>query len=652
MFARNSNLISIEPEHVCKMTKLDGVNTTFSLPKDVAGYSTTTGTIYRSGRNKVENGDQGNPVMLFWESFLLQIDTAFLGRLATAEHMYGAQVNLPCRVQDPSLLYRLFLGSAENLELTALTEMVSENVRKELSRLACRYSPEAFIQGPAHDTATSELTETLQRIYAEQGIGLSKVTLVDISNMIREKEAEYLRIRIDCDARERDVELEQARNDQQRRLDEAAARGDAGAQRAKTMLAGHAAKDAKPEKGRRRASVVADNKKREAQVETEPVLIAGEHDVGGKFALLQSDESPRYYEILRSWFCVGRHENCEVPVSAPGVSALHLTVARIGSGLTLIDHDTTYGTVYNGERITQRFVETGDVYRIGDAWVVFKLEPGQEFRQVDRNCRGSMRMDNGTMRPARFEKDKQTGGRKAADAESAMVELASSAGRFAASDSRPILIGHDSTCDLRLGGGGIGRFHAVICWDAEIDQDRNINQPGVFVEDLHSGRGTKLNGQPVQRAALSDGDTIEISGHRITVSFTGNVQQRAAALAAVTPDQGKLAMTCIEGPDEGLNFSLDPKHADLVLGRDENADIVFTNDEISGRHARITAEMTESGGGTYRPAFSIRDMNSTNGTAVNRHVLKKDETYKLGPGDIVRLGQGEDHCDLLVHFAN
>jgi pSer/pThr/pTyr-binding forkhead associated (FHA) protein len=260
-------------------------------------------------------------------------------------------------------------------------------------------------------------------------------------------------------------------------------------------------------------------------------------------------------------------------------------------------------------------------------------------------------MDGGTMRPARFEKDKKTGDRKATDPESAMVELASSAGQFTSSDSRPILIGHDSTCDLRLGGGGVARFHAVVCWDAETDERGNVAEAGVFIEDLHSGRGTKLNGQAVQRTALSDGDTVEVAGHRITVSFTGNIQQRAQALATVKPEAGKLAMTCIEGPDAGLTFALNPNTADLVLGREPDTDIVFTDEEISGHHARITNEMADVGGGTYRPSFSIKDLQSTNGTAVNRHELKKGEKYKLGPGDIVRLGRGKGHCDVLVHYA-
>ena len=131
----------------------------------------------------------------------------------------------------------------------------------------------------------------------------------------------------------------------------------------------------------------------------------------------------------------------------------------------------------------------------------------------------------------------------------------------------------------------------------------------------------------------------------------GNIKQRAGILAAVKLEQTKMAVTCIEGPDAGKFFSLVPKNCEIILGRGEDSDIVFTDDEISGRHARITVEMTNVSGGNYRPVFFIEDMKSTNGTAVNRHQLKIHERHKLVLGDIIRLGQGEGHNDLLVHYT-
>ena len=641
---------TLSPDRVCRLTTTETSERIFLLPAGVGAYGITSGAVYMPGRNKPEKTDVGNRIMLFWKEPRVDVETSFLGRVPTREHMYGAEARLSFTVAEPAWFYQSFLGSGEELTLVDFSQAVSQHVRKLLLRLASRYSPEAMVQGAARDAATNDLSEGLNSIYADRGIGVQRVQLVDVTQRVRERQADHIEKLIAFEAQERDIDLGVARADLLKRLDVAAGEGDEDARRTRTILAVVGREDLKKKPAGDR-EVHTDQKACRAQLEVEPVLIGGAQKASGRFAVLRNDEAPCYYEILRSWFCIGRHENCEVPVSAPGVSSIHFTVARVGSGLTLTDHNTTFGTIYNGERICQRFVESGDVFRIGDAWVVFKLEPGQEFRQVDHRARGSMRMDGGTMRPARFKKGGNSRDRKAMDDESALVELASSAGRFASSDSRPILIGHDSICDLRLGGGGVGRFHAVVCWDAEIDEQGKVKEAGVFVEDLYSGRGTKLNGQPVHGAALSDGDLVEIGGHRITVSFTGNIERRARALAAVTPEPGKLAMTCIEGADEGTALTLEPDTDDVIIGRDEDATLKLTSEEVSGLHARIASEMVDVGGGNYHAAFFIEDLNSTNGTSVNRHQLKPGENHKIGPGDIVRLGRGGEHCDLMVHYA-
>jgi class 3 adenylate cyclase len=78
-----------------------------------------------------------------------------------------------------------------------------------------------------------------------------------------------------------------------------------------------------------------------------------------------------------------------------------------------------------------------------------------------------------------------------------------------------------------------------------------------------------------------------------------------------------------EGPLAGQHVRVDSV---LVLGRG-SADLVIDDNEMSRRHALIRA-----GDGF----FEIVDLDSLNGTWVNGQRI--DETARLGPGDIVRLG--------------
>lgn len=89
----------------------------------------------------------------------------------------------------------------------------------------------------------------------------------------------------------------------------------------------------------------------------------------------------------------------------------------------------------------------------------------------------------------------------------------------------PVVIGRSHQCELRLDAQDTrasGR-HAQLSFDG-----------GAFwIEDLGSTNGTRLNGRPVTRAALADGDEIEFGtgGPRLRVNFDrpaepwiGNVQ--------------------------------------------------------------------------------------------------------------------------------
>ena len=85
-----------------------------------------------------------------------------------------------------------------------------------------------------------------------------------------------------------------------------------------------------------------------------------------------------------------------------------------------------------------------------------------------------------------------------------------------------------------------------------------------------------------------------------------------------------LLLEIVEGPGAGRQIAL---RGPVVLGRDESADVVLEDGQISRRHARVTPSAA---------GIVVEDLESTNGTFVNH-----DEVHapvELAPGDELLVG--------------
>lgn len=93
---------------------------------------------------------------------------------------------------------------------------------------------------------------------------------------------------------------------------------------------------------------------------------------------------------------------------------------------------------------------------------------------------------------------------------SARAELVSSDGqRHRVSSSGATVIGRLPECDVTLDDAAVSRRHARVTSDGVEYQ----------VEDLGSTNGVRLNGSPVTRAVLRDGDQLDFGGVRFTFSL-------------------------------------------------------------------------------------------------------------------------------------
>jgi serine/threonine protein kinase len=78
------------------------------------------------------------------------------------------------------------------------------------------------------------------------------------------------------------------------------------------------------------------------------------------------------------------------------------------------------------------------------------------------------------------------------------------------------VIGRASDCDVVLKASDVSKRHCRI----------HIEGDEVVIEDLGSANGTCVNGQPVKRARLCDGDELEVAGHVFRVRVPAPPRQR------------------------------------------------------------------------------------------------------------------------------
>jgi pSer/pThr/pTyr-binding forkhead associated (FHA) protein len=68
---------------------------------------------------------------------------------------------------------------------------------------------------------------------------------------------------------------------------------------------------------------------------------------------------------------VGRHDENDIVLAGPTVSARHATLRIEPIGVVLEDEGSLNGTFVNGERVEQRLLEEGDRLQVGPHLLVF-----------------------------------------------------------------------------------------------------------------------------------------------------------------------------------------------------------------------------------------------------------------------------------------
>ena len=168
---------------------------------------------------------------------------------------------------------------------------------------------------------------------------------------------------------------------------------------------------------------------------------------------------------------------------------------------------------------------------------------------------------------------------------------------------------------LLLSHVSISRHHCRFHWDGE----------SCVVEDLGSQRGTRVNGQPIhERTTLRAGDKVAIGPAMVEFNLGDPpaVEDEDPAAATVV----EIGPVLLRGQPTDV-IPLPAPGSELILGRDQQADVMLGHPEVSRRHAAIRCDANGN--------CIVADLNSTAGSFVNGRRFDTDE---LTIGDRLQIG--------------
>jgi ABC transport system ATP-binding/permease protein len=169
---------------------------------------------------------------------------------------------------------------------------------------------------------------------------------------------------------------------------------------------------------------------------------------------------------------------------------------------------------------------------------------------------------------------------------------------------RQITFGRDPSCDVPLKGIGASRFHAVVL----------CNDSGIWIQDSNSSFGTRVDGVPVKKVRLADGNVITAGITRFRIAIDASTISFLPVRELEPGDDRTVTI-------EGGNIT--------TIGRDPSNKICLSHPLVSRFHATVRRT---PGRGT---GLTIEDHGSTNATFVNGRPLHR--AY-LDEGDIIQIG--------------
>lgn len=211
----------------------------------------------------------------------------------------------------------------------------------------------------------------------------------------------------------------------------------------------------------------------------------------GEVVGLRSVQGAGYGDLIplrQGGLSIGRAPNNHVVLNDSRVSARHARILARADAYYLEDLQSTNGTFVDGERVSRRALQHGDVIRFDRYQFVFQRGPHA---------------------PAQHEALPSPHSPQPASRAGVRLQDGSKPGHLILVDRDGLTLGRDASNDVVLHDSRASARHARIV----------AAEQGYYIEDLGSTNGTFVQGQRVTRQRLQGGETIQIGQSKLVFEF-------------------------------------------------------------------------------------------------------------------------------------
>lgn len=198
-------------------------------------------------------------------------------------------------------------------------------------------------------------------------------------------------------------------------------------------------------------------------------------------------------EICKDCTTIGRSRECDIFLEDIAAHRKQASILYTNVGYVLRDDHGSGDSILNGRPIKEKILRDGDELLLGNTKLSFySHEATRPFQQPSSRGRES-------------HIGKQLDPNASAIAKLNFTNMRGIPMTF---DLQPeVTIGRSRDCDIFLEDLAVSRLHATI---------RQLPDGGYELEDHHSATGTLVNGRPITRCRLNEGDIVQIGLSRLT----------------------------------------------------------------------------------------------------------------------------------------
>ncbi|MBA2284845.1 MAG: FHA domain-containing protein [Ktedonobacteraceae bacterium] len=211
------------------------------------------------------------------------------------------------------------------------------------------------------------------------------------------------------------------------------------------------------------------------------------------YLIIHQGEVKRRVDIWNESTTIGRSRDCDIFLEDIAVHRKQASIVKTPTGYVLRDDHGSGDSFVNGRAIQEVMLHDGDKLLFGNTPLTFCAHEGTRPFQL-ASSRG-----------------RETHLKKALDPNTstiAKIELGNLRGSIRTFDLlSEMTIGRSRDCSIFLEDLAVSRLHATI---------RQLPAGDYELEDHQSATGTYVNGHPVMRCQLREGDVVQIGGSRLT----------------------------------------------------------------------------------------------------------------------------------------